>query len=522
MSLGCLGVMLSVYVQKSLSAMLMTYLLAAVYLVTTAIMDQTTVLPPPWDGILYSGNLLVMYWKLDPNVAGSGLFLPGLGGLLLDFAIFHLTIIVFSLLLAVLPLRAWYRNVASRRLRRAYVISFSQRRKRLPLVGGNPMLWKELHAEPAFRFNRTLMVIVSTLMTVAIVLGSFVLICVLVLAFSLQSDRPGMQVNVAVRFQGTLIASFLLIGVGLRAAGCLGGERDRQTWDGLLSAPFANREILWAKWLGSVAGGRKLWWYLGIVWLVGVIAGGVHPIALPVMIMAWFIHAAFLASLGLWLSLTCKTSVRAITLTILAMLGLSIGPFLIGIFLDIFLWIFSADTIQWLLRNLEIWVIGLWVVYPMLPALFALILLVTKKKGRKWGFWSPLSVFLLGLAPPLVLTLFIVFAVMMGSDTNRPRESWTATNLFNSALSPPSNIWFWTFYDGDWKADYFFDDYYDPDMKNFIWLKMAASGTGLACYALAAFALWEATCRRFPLQTSRMPVRPPREPIRGKPSGGWG
>src|SRR5262249_672065 len=58
-----------------------------------------------------------------------------------------------------------------------------------------------------------------------------------------------------------------------------------------------------------------------------------------------------------------------------------------------------------------------------------------------------------------------------------------------------------TFYEGDWK-EYYFDEFFgEPDTAHHFWLKMAAAGTGLACYALAAFVLWGATWRRVPPPT---------------------
>src|SRR5262249_32051920 len=157
LSLGCLGVMLSVYVQRSLAAILLTYVLAALYLTVTTILYAYGLQPPaPFDAVLNSGNVLLLIWEVQRGTTAPAMA-TGLPTLLLDYALFHLTVVVLCLTVAVLPLRAWFKAVSARGRRRAYVVGLSQRRKRLPVVGGNPMLWKELHAEPAFRFNRTLM-----------------------------------------------------------------------------------------------------------------------------------------------------------------------------------------------------------------------------------------------------------------------------------------------------------------------------------------------------------------------------
>jgi len=47
-----------------------------------------------------------------------------------------------------------------------------------------------------------------------------------------------------------LLGSF---GIGIRAAGAVSGEREKQTLDNLLTTPLATKRILFAKWLGEHA-----------------------------------------------------------------------------------------------------------------------------------------------------------------------------------------------------------------------------------------------------------------------------
>ncbi len=436
-------------------------------------------------------------------------------------------------MLAALPLRALAKAAASRGLRRAYVVGVTQRRRRLPAVGGSPMMWKELHAEPAFRFNRTVMVLVSTFVTLALILGCAVLVMGLVLTFSLSTYSPTEGMNKLVRGLGTFFGCLLLVGVGLRAAGSVGGERDRQTLEGLLATPLGDREILRAKWWGAFAGGRKLWWFLAVVWLAGLVSGGLHPAALVAVAGGWCVLAAFLASAGLWLSLNCKTTGRATALMLLLMVALAIGPWLVG-------WVF--DVVMRRIGNYPQWgtssssagaLVLAWAVLPVPPLVFWFITLPLWKKKKGRGFWSPLTAFLLCLTPSAVVTLLALPGLIMGNPTYSSM-SWTSTygsgtwppdfgQQLGLALSPPSNLWCLAFYAADRRPPWA-DDFLDPDFayeRRFL-LNLMSAGIGLACYSVAAFVLWGATCRRFPQVTGRMeqrgtPVRPVE--VRGRGEG---
>src|SRR5262249_34963247 len=123
--------------------------------------------------------------------------------------------------------------------------------------------------------------------------------------------------NLWLRWVGTFLACFLLLGVAVRAAGSVSGERDRQTLDGLLITPLSNRSILFAKWLGSVLGGRGSWAGLGGMMGVGLLTEALHPLAVPCFLLAWLVFAAFLAGLGSWFSVANRKTYRATFLTLL-------------------------------------------------------------------------------------------------------------------------------------------------------------------------------------------------------------
>jgi ABC-type transport system involved in multi-copper enzyme maturation permease subunit len=110
----------------------------------------------------------------------------------------------------------------------------------------------------------------------------------------------------------------MLLGIAIRAAVSLGGERDRQTFDSLMTTPLSNTEILFAKWLGSIVGLRKVFWLLVIVWIMGLATGGLSLLAVPVLVLAIGVYAAFFASLGLAIAASSKTTLRSIVWTMFA------------------------------------------------------------------------------------------------------------------------------------------------------------------------------------------------------------
>jgi ABC-type transport system involved in multi-copper enzyme maturation permease subunit len=132
-----------------------------------------------------------------------------------------------------------------------------------------------------------------------------------------------------VKVVGTVIGSFMIVAVAIRASRCFGTERDRQTLDGLLTTPLTNAEIMGGKWLGALLSVRQAWCLLGTVWLLGLLGGGLHILSLFLLVASWWVYGAFAASLGLTLSLHCRTTIRATVWTLVVLLFLSAAPVLI-------------------------------------------------------------------------------------------------------------------------------------------------------------------------------------------------
>jgi len=336
LSLAALSILNSVYATKPRTAIVLTYVQAVVYFaLTTASLWVWD--PGAMPGVvqwLCGGNAYVGVQELRAAVmkssnvlpgVGSGNYIPVLGAVLLRYVAFHLTVTVVCLLGSLLGLRLWSRWQASGRSRKAYVIAITQRR--LPRVSGRPMLWKELHSEPLFRLGQAAQIIITTGVIVGLIFGAFVLISVV--AVGLMMGNVAQSMNSTVRIMGTTLACVMVLGTAVRAAGAISGERDRQTLDTLLTTPIENQAIVGSKWWGSVLGVRKAGVCLLILWLVGAGTGGLSPLALPLLGLALFVYLGFAASLGLWFSLRCRTTLRATIWTLVTLLGVGFGHWLL-------------------------------------------------------------------------------------------------------------------------------------------------------------------------------------------------
>jgi len=132
------------------------------------------------------------------------------------------------------------------------------------------------------------------------------------------------SMNSLVRWVGGFLIGLMALMVGLHASGSVARERQQETLDDLLTIPRPRREILFAKWVGSLAKARGIALGAMAVPLVGVIAEGISFLAvLPLLFAAGSIVACS-ASFGIWLSVRSRSVQRATGLWLL-LVGLWIG-----------------------------------------------------------------------------------------------------------------------------------------------------------------------------------------------------
>jgi ABC-type transport system involved in multi-copper enzyme maturation permease subunit len=339
LSLGSLSILYSVRSPRPRGAVFSTYVVAAAYLLMSSCCAPSALSsggssPLGWPA---AGNILVAYAQVKTSAASAG----GTTGssvfaVLFDYVLFHLLAAVILAVVATVKLRAWSREPRPKseretpRRRDDTLPPHRERRPvlRLPRVGADPVLWKEMHVEHGYRLGglaRGLLVVTGGALLVA---AGVVYLCGV--AVSLASHEPTEFATGWVRVVGTAVGCLLVVAVAVRASTALGSERDRQTLDGLLTTPLTNAAVLRGKWLGAVLSVRQAGLCLGAVWLLGFLAGGLHVVSLLLLLAAWACYAAFAASLGLWCSLHCRTTLRATVWALVALLALGVAPLLVG------------------------------------------------------------------------------------------------------------------------------------------------------------------------------------------------
>jgi hypothetical protein len=125
------------------------------------------------------------------------------------------------------------------------------------------------------------------------------------------------------RFLGAFLFGLAMMSMAIRAAGSIGSEKDRQTWETLLAAPLSLKRIYQAKWWASLMTPR--WFYFTWLFMMTLagIAACIHPLSIPAAILQATFFACFATSLGLWFAARSATGLRAIIGTVLTLLVLT-------------------------------------------------------------------------------------------------------------------------------------------------------------------------------------------------------
>jgi len=383
LGLAALSLLNSVLAKKTRDAIVMTYVEAVAYLVLSGMSWLLLLLPAGWTNFpststwispvtvsdlvewLNAGNLVSAMMQLFAELnRGSGRLDVLVPKLLRNYALFQFLLSVLCLGWAIYRLRPQALKEASEvpRVRRG-LFSFLPR----PRVGHWPMIWKEVFVERGFRLHWLARIVV-----VLLIIASFLPVAGIVsnLIYQLSNSNSGpargggwgmpreyafewfrREMNMWARCVGMGISCLMLVAVAVRAAGSISGERDKQTFDDILTSPLGSDAILFAKWLGSLCSVRWVWVWLLTVWCTAGAVGAMHPVAVALHLAAWCIYAAFLTNLGLWFSMVSRTTMRAIVWTLASALGLGFGHWLIWLlFIPLFLGPGPPRSFEWLAK----------------------------------------------------------------------------------------------------------------------------------------------------------------------------
>ena len=198
--------------------------------------------------------------------------------------------------------------------------------------------------------------------------------------------------------------------VAIRAAGSITAEKERDSWLTLVSTTLTPKEIIRAKVAGSIYAARWFALPISIWWLLIVILTPGYLVILPMLAFSFMCVAWAVATIGVWFSSWCTTSIRAMagTMGLCVFLGggylLCCIPFFQG----------SGDAaIFWLA--------------PCIPFLLAMPTVLWIEGFRSNSFvadFNPPFAFVLGLSGYLVLGVAMMYTNIAEFDrcVGRPRR----------------------------------------------------------------------------------------------------
>lgn len=194
----------------------------------------------------------------------------------------------------------------------------------VPPIEGDPLLWKELHfgGNPAIgELIRSIGCLI--LMLEALVAG------VAIFLLALVNEPPKAVVrDIGEMARGLAVLSLAGMAVAVTgyAAGSVSREREQKTLDALLTLPFGRGAVLRAKWIGSVLRGRWPWATAVVALTIGCVVGDLHPLGALAVALVAVVHAGFFAAVGVWLSVVCAGTGRAVVIAGVLLVGLIAVP----------------------------------------------------------------------------------------------------------------------------------------------------------------------------------------------------
>lgn len=243
--------------------------------------------------------------------------------------------------LAIVALRPSYRNrqgwSRSRRRRSVpRVVTASEKRRHAAArpCGDDAMLWKELFAPRTPAFYRPLGLLVAAVLGSLLVWTTFDFAAPAFAELLRSGYRAAPSGSARGVFQfylrivGTGVYLVYVLGVASDAAAGLASEREKDTWISLIATPLTGTEIIRAKMLGAIWGIRHTAVALVGLWVVGLLAGSIHPLGIAALVLELVAFTWFAAALGTWFSLRSDQTMRAAARVVGCLVVVNIVPLL--------------------------------------------------------------------------------------------------------------------------------------------------------------------------------------------------
>ncbi|MCS6978342.1 MAG: ABC transporter permease subunit [Gemmatales bacterium] len=339
---------------------------------------------------LISGNPFHALYDLAVAISrpGGGSYGSTLVAWLIRYAVFHGLIFLFFIGLAVLRVRSAYMQQACAATKKTDHPSRGLASEGCASVDSEPMVWKELVTDGGYRLGRvgkvlsglfaflvlllavlmfilrianamnlygfletfaafSIIVILPSIMGTLVLRGTWrigwIIICtaiigILLYAATIVTDSPAWwnpkspRIDIVpelARVFLALYAALIWLVTAIRASYSINIEREKQTLDSLLATLLTEREIIYGKWLGSMAYARWLVGILLIVWFFDVCSGVLHPLGLLASAAAFIIFLGLFTSIGLFCGTIVRSSLGAGLLTTLVTLFVLGGHYFI-------------------------------------------------------------------------------------------------------------------------------------------------------------------------------------------------
>jgi ABC-type transport system involved in multi-copper enzyme maturation permease subunit len=283
--------------------------------------------------LLNAGNPItavtdVVYAVNGMNRAGGRTNLATeLPGILSSYAWFHLSLAAICIVWSILRVRP----IALKQSSAGTTASLFFWEHFRPSVGPFPMVWKEFFIDGRTRVNWLVWLAASILVLLSLGSGLWVAGAVIYehvervrapVPIGLIFDDLRTPMNIWFRAAGICVGCVTLLMIAVRASTSITSERERDTFDALVATPMSAHGILFGKLLGCLTSVRPGWVWAGSMILLALATTGLHPLAVPLLIVSWFVYALFVTMLGLAFSMFCKSSIWSALFTVLSTLVL--------------------------------------------------------------------------------------------------------------------------------------------------------------------------------------------------------
>lgn len=200
-----------------------------------------------------------------------------------------------------------------------------RRRGWVPPLDERPMLWKELYIERAGSLGRIgrwlALLFVAFIVGPALFFGGMYVWGLFVHPSSGTVTWATYSMKVWVANPAVFVGWLIEWAVGLRAAVVIASERERGTWDALLTSPLDGREIVRGKLYGSLYALRWLLVAAFVAWTLAIACEAMTLYDYLSLVFGTLVVSAFMSAVGVRASLAVSTATRAMSWTIGIWLG---------------------------------------------------------------------------------------------------------------------------------------------------------------------------------------------------------